>query len=586
MKKFILLYGAVATMLAVASCQKESMPETEFLSETESISAGAEGGEFTINYTLNNPREGMDVSASSGAEWITDFDYSTDGVIAFNISPNVSETQREDKIEVAYGELKFSVPVTQEGNPSAAWDSDIVCSSFAATYYGDAYETYTHFMIMSDKEVANDGSFDPQGTYYVLYLTRILDETATAAFTNGEYTVDPENSYSDWTICTEHSYVVSKSSKLRLAGGSMTISGNGIDDSTFELLLTLDDGSVHHAVYTGAQYGEDHSIDWVTEDVEMTAGSVIASFIEGEGDPDYKNNNINITLYSGLDENGWVEVPGYALILVGNVQFDDTGYIIPGTYPISHDDMVKNGFQAGKCTSFMNSPFPSGTNIRYFYVDNQQQMVGLVVDGEVIISGDRNEYTVECNLVTREGVNIHAVWVGELEVEGAPGKDEFSKYYLTDDYELSFPAKTDNFFRVSSFKNTWQYDGAVAWSIRFFHYNENYAYDGDQLELEFFCSSEYSDAPMEGTYKVGTTKGEIGTLTPGTFEPGETTNNNWPTYFRNMDNGNTSYGAAAKGGEMTLTKNDDGTWTVQFDFTDQQENAKHFTGSWTGEIEW
>lgn len=68
MKKFILLYGAVATMLAVASCQKESMPETEFLSETESISAGAEGGEFTINYTLNNPREGMDVSASSGAE--------------------------------------------------------------------------------------------------------------------------------------------------------------------------------------------------------------------------------------------------------------------------------------------------------------------------------------------------------------------------------------------------------------------------------------------------------------------------------------------------------------------------------------
>ena len=64
--------------------------------------------------------------------------------------------------------------------------------------------------------------------------------------------------------------------------------------------VTLDDGSVHHAEYKGPQYGEDYSIDWITEDVDMTATRASANFIEGEGDPDYGNTNINITLYSAL----------------------------------------------------------------------------------------------------------------------------------------------------------------------------------------------------------------------------------------------------------------------------------------------
>ena len=35
---------------------------------------------------------------------------------------------------------------------------------------------------------------------------------------------------------------------------------------------------------------------------------------------------------------------------------------------------------------------------------------------------------------------------------------------------------------------------------------------------------------------------------------------------------------------MSLTKNDDGTWNIQFDFTDQQAEPRHFTFDWTGEI--
>lgn len=584
MKKFILLLGAVATMFAAASCRKESLPETEFIPVTESVSATAEGGRFTIEYKLSNSQEGTEVSASSDEEWISGFDCSASGSVSFEILPNESEAQREGKILVEYGDLNFTVPVTQAGDPYAACDVDIECSNFLGLYYGDAYGTYTHFAMISDLPLDEFGAYNPDGTYYVLYLTKLLDESATVAFPDGTYTVDPDNTYAEWTISAEHSYVIRNSSRLLITSGTMTVSGgNDIDNTTFDLVLTLEDGTVHHASYTGAQYGEDYSIDWISEDVNMTATVAMASYL-GD-DADYGNSNINITLYSALTDAGWVEVPGYALIMVGNVEYDETGHIVPGEYPISADASADNAFEAGNCVSFMNSPFPTGTNLRYFYVDNTEQMVGLVESGSVEISGSGDNYTVECSFVTKQGVNITATYTGPLDVKDAPNTDKYSKYYLTEDYELQFPAQTDNYFRVSAMSYSWQYEGAMAWVLSFSRYNSDYAYDGDQINIEIVCSPEYTDEPMPGTYKVGTVKGEIGTVTQGVFEPGEMNDYLMPTYFRHMDNGVTSFGGAAMGGELTLVKNDDGTYTIKFDFTDQQESPKHFTGEWTGTME-
>lgn len=329
---------------------------------------------------------------------ISEFDCSNSGSVSFTVAPNETYESRSGEVLVEYGELNFSVPVNQ----SAGYDVTTPCTVFLSTYFGDAYDTYTHFFMMADRDLGEGGNYDHEGAYYVIYLTRNIDEeTATAAFTSGEYTVDPDSSYEDWTISAKESYVIYNNTQYSITEGTLTVSGEDYNESTFDLTVTLDDGSVHHAEYNGPQYGEDYSIDWITEDVDMTATRASANFIEGEGDPDYGNTNINITLYSALDEAGWVEVPGYALILVGNVEFDGTGNIVPGTYPISFDDMIEDAFDAGYCVSFMNSPFPSGTNIRYFYVDNQQQMVGMIREGEVVIGRDGDNYSIECNFVTR-----------------------------------------------------------------------------------------------------------------------------------------------------------------------------------------
>ena len=420
MRNFIFLSCAAALLVTAASCRKEVPLETEFLSKTESVAVSADGGRYSINYTLINPVEGREVNASSEDGWISGFDCSKSGSVSFTVAPNETYESRSGEVLVEYGELNFSVPVNQ----SAGYDVTTPCTVFLSTYFGDAYETYTHFFMMADRELGEGGNYDHEGAYYVIYLTRNIDEeTATAAFTSGEYTVDPESSYEDWTISAKESYVIYNNTQYSITEGTLTVSGEDYNESTFDLAVTLDDGSVHHAEYNGPQYGEDYSIDWITEDVDMTATRASANFIEGEGDPDYGNTNINITLYSALDEAGWVEVPGYALILVGNVEFDGTGNIVPGTYPISFDDMIEDAFDAGYCVSFMNSPFPSGTNIRYFYVDNQEQMVGMIREGEVVIGRDGDNYSIECNFVTREGVNVHATYDGELDIVGAPGSN-------------------------------------------------------------------------------------------------------------------------------------------------------------------
>ena len=593
MKKFY-LFPCVAALLVAASCVKETPAETEFLPKTESVSALAEGGKYSIEYILTNPVDGKSVSASSEDDWIIDFDCSVSGTVSFMVTANDTDAERIGEVLVEYGSLDFTVPVTQAApsEPTPEYDVDTQCSIFQSTYFGDAYGTYTHFFMMADSELGTGGTYDQDGAYYIIYLTRNIDEeTATAAFTSGTYTVDPESSYEDWTISTKESYVLYKGAQFMISEGTLVVTGEDYNESVFDLTLTLNDGSVHHAVYNGPQYGEDYSIDWITEDVDMEVSRATANFIEGEGDVDYGNSNINITFYTELDEGGWVKVPGYSLIMVGNVDFDETGNIVPGNYPISFDEMIENEFDAGYCVSFMNSPFPSGTNIRYFYVDNTQQMVGLVTSGSVDIDRNGDEYTIDCNFVTREGVNIHASYTGALDIIGAPNTNPFEPYYLTEDYEIEFPLEDATLVQVTGMSSTWDYDDAITWSFNFYQFNQNYAYHGDQVMLKIVCPPEYSEEPMPGTYKVCTaeTEGQPGTVEIGTFEPPVKDNYNVasyrPTMFRNENNGEVVVGAAAAGGEMTLTKNDDGTWSITADFTDQQDAPKHFTFNWTGEIE-
>lgn len=68
----------------------------------EVVEVAANGGEYTVNYTLSNPIEGENVTVVPAEDWVTDIDVATPGVIKFRVERNSKETSRETTVDVSY----------------------------------------------------------------------------------------------------------------------------------------------------------------------------------------------------------------------------------------------------------------------------------------------------------------------------------------------------------------------------------------------------------------------------------------------------------------------------------------------------
>lgn len=123
MKKMALSTIMLAA-LAVVACNKNeetitASPELELADFAMTVVAA--GGLQTVSYTLTDPAEDGQVSASAleGCDWISGFDTSEDGEVAFEVAANEDETSREGGLTVTYtwsgGELTRTLAVTQEG---------------------------------------------------------------------------------------------------------------------------------------------------------------------------------------------------------------------------------------------------------------------------------------------------------------------------------------------------------------------------------------------------------------------------------------------------------------------------------------
>lgn len=124
MKRFT-LFGAVLTaaVAVLAGCNPVENPTPKFSSGMDGdlrVPAGESKGE--INYVLENAAEDGFVEAKSNLDgeeiWITDFDYSQDGTVAFNIAANGEEQEREAVVTLTYSysggkDQSFAVKVIQ-----------------------------------------------------------------------------------------------------------------------------------------------------------------------------------------------------------------------------------------------------------------------------------------------------------------------------------------------------------------------------------------------------------------------------------------------------------------------------------------
>lgn len=169
---YLFLSLGMAAIAALDSCNPVEQPLPVLKIEESIVAVPAEGGEFTVNYDLQYPLEGVEptVSAADDCNWISGLTASN-GVISFNVTVNENTEARECKVTVSYPKItpdaEFTIKQdgTEQEKPEPIEPKiDITLKSCDAT-------TIVADIIPSDDEM----------TYYVGIETALwLDETGFA----------------------------------------------------------------------------------------------------------------------------------------------------------------------------------------------------------------------------------------------------------------------------------------------------------------------------------------------------------------------------------------------------------------------
>lgn len=206
-----------------------------------------EGGAGTITYTLEDPKPGVEVTATCAQDWITDI--TVGDQITFNVAENEENEAREATIAVAYGDLGFDVKVTQEGNPAIKF----VAADLDGNYYGTAYsDFYNYYAILSDIGFDENGYALPNGTYFYFDMySATPSSTEDIVIPNGVYTLGLNYGAKD-TFSSDYSKMLitneeNGDTNTYFSEGTMTVTSEGI-----EVLLETENGEKYRVVYEGA----------------------------------------------------------------------------------------------------------------------------------------------------------------------------------------------------------------------------------------------------------------------------------------------------------------------------------------------
>ncbi|MBQ5710053.1 MAG: Omp28-related outer membrane protein [Alistipes sp.] len=153
MRGISLLFASLALLLA--SCTEtgeESQPTTPKLSvDIEGIiKVGAEGGDITINYSISNPVEGLELEVTTGEDWIGNITIAES--ITLYVDVNNSSEQRVGMITLSYGTEHITLALEQS---AAELDSDIkfdITSERKMTFGAKGAEGSITFTIEDDEQ--------------------------------------------------------------------------------------------------------------------------------------------------------------------------------------------------------------------------------------------------------------------------------------------------------------------------------------------------------------------------------------------------------------------------------------------------
>ncbi len=327
-----LFFMLLAIPMVFAACEKTPEPEpqpevvTELtLTSEATLEFEAAGGEAEITYTLTNPVEGVQLTATCEADWV-------EAVAGEKVRVTVAandDAAREAKIVVAYGDKSFEVTVKQEAKGEAP----------AKEYLYDEVLAYGERVSLADYGFPDNyyliGFYDETGD--ILLGVVIIGEEGESILQAGTYTAA-----NGGLLMEGFELYVGETEEYFFEGGDGTIVvGGDIDGYTFDIELTDADAQNFHFTFEGTISGMDLNGNLPTEAVNLTLEVLEGEYYGTEYSDTY---NYYVSLSDmGTNESGYAYAGGtyyYMDLYSVEGEVDEEGYIhVPaGTYTFDADD--------------------------------------------------------------------------------------------------------------------------------------------------------------------------------------------------------------------------------------------------------
>lgn len=581
MKKYLLLL-LVALVPVLSGCEKKpdvntSLPEID-LGKLMNLTVPMEGGEAVIEYRIVNPVEGGTILAEPTENWLGGFNYDTPGRIVFNVDENTADEDRSSIVTLTYTYDENESVTAQLNVIQASYDYVIDCTFMSGTYYGSQYGLngeYNYYTILSDMEY-NDGAMDG-GSYYAfdLYTASAPENPDNPLPAAGTYVLGEQGATADMTFAPDHTQALRTSVDgevvfdVGFTEGTLIISYDG-GVMHAEASLTDETGMRHYLTYSGnPDYdnasGGSGGETVLNQDIDMEASQGAAVYVSGE---EGGLMEVQLTFTDmEVDFFGYVVPPESILNVDVFMHYDESGNIATGDYTLAGSSVPEAmSINPGEYFNYMGVTLTMGTYISY--IDESENVFeGLISDGEMKVSGEPGNYTVECSFVTAEGYSVECSYNGALEVTGFPGP--YST--LTDDYTLDLEGASGS----AQFWGDYYGNGTGNWIVVL-----ESAMDVVQLEL----ITEEVDFSAGLTSAVYTPSVDPVNPAPGEYVTGYLDGD----YLMGTNYMETLEGlivgcAPAVSGDLSITNNGDDTYTISFAFTDDLGHV--WDGEWTGVLD-
>ena len=521
MKKLLLALAACCVMFACDKKEKEpepaETPELTLTSESE-VNVGADGDEVTITYTLANPAEGGEISASAaeGGDWCDGFNCDTDGQVTFTVAANEDDA-RETVVTVTYtygeGEHKdITVTVKQValGDPLFELTSESEVS--VGKDGGDVTVTYS---ITDPREDGAVSVTVPEGVDWISNVNTDTDGQVT--FT-----------------------VAANEGDAREAELTFVYTYGGSETQEFKVKVSqADDSIVFDAKYAyGVYYGDDLS---------SKAGEMVYQM-----------------WFSDVPESDeWAENATYYIISVVAGAPANMNAIAPaaGTYSLLEGDDT----QTGTIWSNYDYTYACATGD-----DSSIKTKYIFISGDITLTKDGNSIIVEGSFVDTDN-KIHRLnYTGSILLDDGrePDIPEDALSTLTGDV-VDFNADWTNTVADGYFFGSMNEEGVKEYtmSIKDGSYKD---YRTMILTVYMPLSNTVDDGIIAGTYPVSADVAE-NTVRAGYLNEGSTYLQGSWYYDRTYTYPETEAGPLTSG-EVTFERNGDGTYNVT---VDAQDDAGH-----------